>query len=137
MTTNVTIIGDALKEINVISEIETPSAEQGQSALRILNRMLEGWNEKGIELGYYEQSSTTDTIPIPKWAEEGVTLMLARRLAPSYGASLTPELMINSDDAYRTIVRKAMNEKLQPADMDHINLGEGLIRGRYNINTDS
>ncbi|MFM2115592.1 MAG: hypothetical protein RI908_1333, partial [Actinomycetota bacterium] len=45
MATNLEIITDALRELNVISEIDTPSAEQGAHALRKLNDLLEAATE--------------------------------------------------------------------------------------------
>lgn len=44
MTTATTIITDALKEITVISEGETPTTEMFADALRMLNRLMELWS---------------------------------------------------------------------------------------------
>src|SRR5690606_18588553 len=69
MTTNIQLIGDALRLINVINEVKTPSAEQGATALRVLNQLMEEWEECGIKVQYYEQTSTSVNFPCPAWTE--------------------------------------------------------------------
>jgi hypothetical protein len=126
MATNLEIIADALREINVISEIDSPSAEQGAHALRKLNELL--GSEEEIELGYFAQSSTTDTCPIPRWAERGVKAKLALEVASTYGATVSAELAAKLDEAWGVIVRKAMVEKLRERDMSSMPMGEGHYR---------
>lgn len=122
MATNLEIITDALREINVISEIDSPSAEQGAHALRKLNELMA--SEEEIELGYFAQSSTTDTCPIPRWSERGVKAKLALEVASTYGATVSAELASKLDEAWGVIVRKAMVEKLRERDMTSMPLGE-------------
>lgn len=133
MTTNIVVIGDALREINVISEVETPSAEQGAHGLRKLNEMVESWTESDVELGYFAQSSTTDDCPIPAWAEKAVKAKLAIELAPTYGASISAELLIKADEGWSTILRKCINEKLTGADMTHLPYGTGHFGSGFDI----
>lgn len=134
MTTNVTIIGDALRLLNVIAEGQSVSAEQGTNSLRTLNQMLEAWTEDGIELGYFAQSLTTDTCPIPAWAERGVTSKLAQALQAVYPAStLVPWVMNDQENGYGMILRKSLIENMKPADMSHMPLGSGHLRGDFDI----
>ena len=134
MTTNITIINDALRDINVISEIETASAEQGSFCLRRLNQMMEVWKEQDIDIGWFAQTTTTDTIPIPDWAELGVTSALSIACAPNYGASISPELAVIADVAVSVIQRKSLAEKQENAEMSQLPQGAG--RGvRHNILT--
>ena len=130
MTTNVVVAGDALRLLNVISEGETPSADQAAHALRRQNQMLEQWEEEGIRLGYFAQSDTGATCPIPAYAEKGVTGMLAMDLASTYGATISAEAAKFADDGYQLIVRKAVNNALVPVDTRHLGSGS-----RFNINT--
>lgn len=134
--TNLQLISDALRLINVISEIDTPSAEQGSHGLRRLNQMLEAWTEDDVQLGYFAQTSTGDPCPIPAWAERAVTSMLAIDLAPTYGATISAELGAIAGDAYGSLVRKCISEKNHQADMDHMPAGSGNFGIRYNINND-
>ena len=134
MTTNLIIIEDALRDINVISEIDSASAEQGSFCLRRLNQMMEVWKEQDIDIGWFAQTSTADTIPIPDWAELGVTNSLSILCAPNYGASVSLELAAIADVAVGVILRKSLSEKLENADMSHLPIGAG--RGvRHNILT--
>lgn len=124
MTTNVTVIGDSLRLLGVIAETETPSANQGSHALRVLNQMIESWLE--VDLGWFEQTSTADTIPIPKWAELGVTSKLAQALHPTYPAgSLAPEVFDDALNGYGVILREATKAQMQPSDMSHLPTGQG------------
>ena len=118
--TNIQVITDALRLINVISEIDTPSAEQGSHALRRLNQMIAQWEVDTVKFGYFAQSSTTDTCPIPDWAERGVTGQLALDLCPTYGASISAEGAKLADEGWTTILRTAMNLKLRPSDLTHL-----------------
>lgn len=136
--TNAQIIGDALREINVISEIGAISSEQGSYGLRKLNQMMEVWRENGIDVGYFAQTSTTATCPIPDWAEGAVTASLAVMCAPKYGASVSAEMALVADQALTMVQRKAINEGLRNADMTHMPIGQGWYGdGYYNINTDT
>jgi hypothetical protein len=110
--TNADLIADALRELTVISEIQTPSAEQFAHALRKLNQMMAKWLEDGIEIGYYPQTLASDTCPIPDYAESGVTLALAISCASNYGATVSQELGATAASAYDTILRTSMNARL-------------------------
>ena len=136
MTTNLVIISDALRDINVIAETATASPEQGSFCLRRLNQMMEVWREDGIEIGWFAQSSTTDTIPIPDWAELGVTATLSIAVAPNYSATVSQELIAIADASAGMILRKSLAEKLTGADMSHLPAGAGQTFNR-NILTDS
>lgn len=136
MTTNAAIITDALREINVISEVGSASDEQGSQGLTKLNRMMDLWNEQSIEIGWFKQSSTTDTCPIPEWMEQAVVLGLAVRLAPQYGRSVSVELAHDFDNALSTVKRKLIAEGMDNADMSHMAYGTGRYNSRYDIETD-
>ena len=129
MATNIEVISDALRDLNVIAEVQTASAEQGAHGLRKLNEMLEAWTEQDIELGYFKQSSTTDDCPIPEWALKGVKAALAIDIAPVYGATVSAELAKKFDDGFGLIQRKCMVERMRGADMDHLPRGSGWLRG--------
>lgn len=134
MTTNLTVIEDALRDINVISEIDTASAEQGSFCLRRLNQMMEASKEDDIDIDWFAQTSTADTIPIPDWAELGVTAALAIVCASNYGATVSVETALAADKFAGIIQRKSLAEKQENADMSHLPQGAG--RGvRHNILT--
>ena len=123
MATNLQIISDALRLINVISEIDTPTAEQSQHALRVMNRMIESWNDDDIELGWFEQDNAGDEFPLPLSLEEPVTSLLATKLAATYGATISQELGVYASNAQTTMVRKALLDKLAESDMSNLPAG--------------
>lgn len=138
MTTNVSIIGSSLRLLGVIAEGQSVSAEQGTNGLTALNQLMESWTEDGIELGYFAQSATTDTCPIPAWAEQGVISKFAQRMQGDYPASTLPAwVMDDSKNGIGTIERKCLVEKIKPADMSSMPSGYGLTGDRFNINTGS
>jgi len=130
MSTNLQMITDALRGINVIDETETPSAEQGTFCLRQMNQMLATWKDaNGIDLGYFEQSSTAATCPIPAWAETGVWGRLALRVAAHFGAQVPIGTVATAEEGYTTILRTIMNLKLEGADMSQLPAGSGHRMG--------
>lgn len=126
MTTNIVVIGDALRLLGVVAEGQSVSAEQGSNSLRALNQLMAAWTEDGVELGYFAQSDTTANIPVPPWAELGVTSKLAMRLQADYPSSrLDTWVHDNSKNGIGLINRKCMVENLKPSRMDHMPQGEG------------
>lgn len=137
MSANIEIITDALKLLGVVAETQAASPEQGDVALRRLNQMLEAWTEDSIELGWFEQSSTVDTAPLPAWAVKGVTSKLAQDLQPLYpSASLAQWVFDDSQNGFGTILRKSLNEGMRTQNMSSMPLGEGhLVRSRILTDT--
>lgn len=134
MSTNLQIITDALRGLGVVGETDTPSAEQGSTALRALNQTMEQMEVvDGIRLGWFNQTSTADTIPVPSWTETAVAYVLGLRLAPIYGATLSPEFATVGASAYEGLLRTAINAKLQGLDMSHLGLGEGIRAAGFDI----
>lgn len=131
--TNLELIAGALRKLNVINEIETPSAEQGAKCLEALNDMLERWEEDGIKLQYYRQSSTATIFPCPAYANDGVRAALAIKVASDFGATVSTELAAEFDSGYSTILRKAMTKQLPDASMSHLPSGyarQNIITGQ-------
>lgn len=138
MSTNLQIIEDALRDINVIAETESASAEQGAYGLRKLNQVMELLRENDVELGWFPQTQTTAAAPVPDWAELAITGVLAVAIAPKYGAAVSMELASVVDSAASSLTRKCISEKLENADMSHQPIGSGWTGAtRYDINTDA
>lgn len=130
MATNLDLISASLRLCKVLAETETASAEQGETALGVLNRMLEAWTENDIELGWYEQSDTAADAPLPKWAEMGVISKLAQIQSGIYDDAVLPQwVWDNNLNGYGMLARKCMVEGMQPANNDHMPMGSGRRRG--------
>ena len=131
------VINRALREINVIAENQNASSEQGSQCLAKLNELLEMWKEVNIDFGWYEQSSTSGTAPIPDYARTAVATNLAVLCASQYGASVSQELVSVADRTYSFLLSKFQREALDNVDMSHLPEGSGHFGTRYDISTDS
>lgn len=134
--TNLEIITDSLREINVLNEVQAPSAEQGAQSLRKLNQMMEMWKEDSLDVDWFKQTDTDADAPIPDYAEFPVTMGLCVMVAPQYGASISPELSTKIGYAVSALRRKLIKEMLDNVDMTHLPEGTGHWGHRYNIQTD-
>ena len=65
---NSQLITEALALIGVLQETETLSAEQGAHGLRKLNALMADWEQDGVDLQYFEQTTLADDTPIPDHA---------------------------------------------------------------------
>lgn len=102
-------IQSALGLIGILSEGETPSAEQGAQAIPVLNDMMGALADDGIDLGFNPQSSTTDTLLIPEGARETIKCLFAIRLRPYYPSAVLPiEVTKFASDGYERLLRKAV-----------------------------
>jgi hypothetical protein len=130
MATNLDVITDAMRRMNIIHERETPSSTQGQQGLDLLNDMLADWEEDGIELGYYPQTSTSATIPVEDHALRGIKYNLALEFGAEYGLEPAPTL---AERARMTKARltKATSEEVETS-FDHMPFGGSSV---YDINT--
>lgn len=127
--TNLQVITDSLRLVGIIGEIDTPSNEDAQDALRRLNDMMLGIERhNGIALGFYPQTSLAANIPIDDEYFEAVTALLAKKLAPHWGFTLSPDGMELARIAWQNLTTEFMVQD-EPASMDHVPLG----RSAYNI----
>ena len=138
MATNLEVIEQALRDINVINEVESASDEQGQTGLQKLNQMMALWKISSRDVGYFAQSDTSATIPIPDWTEEAVTSSLSLLLAPKYGASISIEQATLIEHSVNAITREIISNNMTNTDMSHLPIGSGHYYGnRRHILTDS
>lgn len=125
MTTNVQLIEGSLRDIGVIAEGQTVSAEQGSVALTRLNQLMESYAAEDLNVGYFAQTSTTDTLPLPAWAERGIRSKLALDLLTIYPSGQSSPMLTDDElNGFGVIRRICMVAKLKPANMTHLGLGE-------------
>lgn len=123
------LIQDALGLLGVLQETEVMSAEQGAHGLRALNELMADWQQDGIDLQYYFQSSLADDAPIPDHAALAVKYYLAMALAPFYEKRVSPEFIALGSRYYARLVRDAVVSAMRPADMSH--MARGSSRSRF------
>lgn len=114
-------ITEALEELGLASYVFDMQPEELQSGLRKLDALIAQWNTKGLRLRYpipstvAESDLDTDT-GIPDLATEAVVCNLALRIAPSYGKTPSPQLML----AAKWALNSVMAVYAQPIDIDTI-----------------
>lgn len=125
MATNLDIITDAFRLTGIIGETKTPSAEQGVAGLKRLNQLMVQWENSSLAMpSWFPQTSTTDTCPLPDYAELAATTDLAIMLAPPYGAEISEALVKMNSDAKSALLRRKINQSNQPLDLGHFPLPE-------------
>ena len=138
MSTILEVIDDSLRELNIISEVDTASYEQGKFALRRLNQMMAMWKAtKDIDLGYFDQTDTNGDIPVPDWALLAVTLGLSIAIASKYGATVSQELVMTASSTISGVQTKLQVEKKTGVDLSYLPVGSGHYGRGNNILTDS
>lgn len=86
------IVTRAMREVNLIGADETPDSGEANKAVDQLNAMAMGWSADSINTGW-STVVLSDYFPLEPRHEEGVTFMLAKRLAGARGTALTPDQM--------------------------------------------
>lgn len=135
-TSNSQLISDALGLLGVVQESETMSAEQGAHGLRTLNQVMADWEQDGVNLQYYTQSTLADDVPIPDHALLAAKYYLAIALAPFYAARVPPEFMTLADKYYSRLRRDAVKANVRPTDLTRLPAGSGWGR-IWDISSDS
>lgn len=99
------IITDALEDILVqADEAEIPASE-ARTAIRALNRIMNRLAAKGINLGFTEVSKLSDPVTVPDGALDGITTLLALRLAPKYDKDPSTTLYSQASEGVKAIQR--------------------------------
>jgi hypothetical protein len=124
------VIADALVEINVVRDGETPSAEMQARAIRALNKMMALWEADGRSLGYVPIGTVTDIMTVPDAALVGIYSSLAIMLAPGFGATVSPELVAVNEKGMAVIDKITAQQVLMEMDLPC-----GSHCGTFNINT--
>ena len=135
--TNQNFIADALREINVINENGTVTAEQGEAALRRLNEFMANEQENSVRVPWFEQTDLTVAIPIPDYARQALRYAFAVYVAPSFSAPVTPLVLGLARKSLKQLKRKFIAEELDNTDMSHLSEGSGHWGNRYDIQTDT
>ena len=106
------IVTQAYSELGYSSYEFDLSPSQLQEARRQLDAMIAMWSGRGINLNYPlpdnpDSSDLDDDIGVPDYANEGIYLNLAIRLAPKIGKQTPRELNVSARDSYAVIIQKS------------------------------
>lgn len=102
MTTARDMIGAALRLLGVLAAGEEPAAAEAADGLDALNRMLHGWKARGVDIGHADLA-LGDAPALADEFTEGATRLLALRLAPEYGRTLDPALVLSAGEAWAAL----------------------------------
>jgi hypothetical protein len=89
MSTSAEIVTRALKRLGLVEPGESPAAADAEDGLAALNAMIAGWEADGINV--------SPDVPLPAKHEEGVTALLAVRLAPDYNRTPSPLVFADAE----------------------------------------
>jgi hypothetical protein len=95
------VIKDALQELLVQASEQPIEANEFQSGVRYLNRMMATIPYNG--LGYTNVVDPSDPITIDDGAIDGVIFSLALKLAPQYDIEPSNDLRVNKRDAMKSL----------------------------------
>ena len=109
----VDLVTDVLRQLVVISEIETPSAEQGQDAVTKLNDLMADLEADGILLGFNPKATTAEAFVIPDGDKSGLKAMLGTRLCEGYGLPVPPVMGALADAWYKRALRNAIHDSMR------------------------
>ena len=99
---------------------ETPiEAHEAANGLTALNDMLAGWKARNADVthsDYADVSDTFETATLTAEYRDAVVYLLAEKMAPEYGATLTIDAQRSAADAWRTIAANFMVVTAQTVD---------------------
>lgn len=118
------IITYAYQKIGVIDENSSPSNEQGQVGLTVLNDYLLNQNADGMRLGWFTQTLLSATAPLRPEDIHGVKMLLAKQLAAHYGITLqNPQLLEEIQKAETQLTKRSI--RYSEADFTELSRPQG------------
>lgn len=127
--TNFELIQYAFLKCNVISEGDSPSPEQGVTALNVLNDMMANMSKDGIKLNWYPQTNIAAVSPLANEDVGPIKYMLCAALASHYGITLGELLLAEIGQANTRLVKTAL--RYSEADMSELPRTQGLYNGGW------
>jgi hypothetical protein len=93
------IITRAMRALNLIGADEDPDAGEASKHLATLNAMALGWDADKVHAGW-QTVEISDDFPLEAKHEEGVTYLLAKRIAADSGITLSPDQRALADKGW-------------------------------------
>jgi hypothetical protein len=122
-------ITDAYFIAGIISEVESPSAQQGQKAVARLNDLMASLAEDGIDLGYNPKASVADTLDLPLGAIEGLKALLAVKLCSANGVPIPGSALEDADRCRDRLLGQAVSMQIERAQSATLPCGENQRYG--------
>jgi hypothetical protein len=125
--TNLELVTYACLKCNIIDETQSPSAEQGVTALNVLNDAMASAAADGVQLGWFPQTNLAANSPLQAKDVGPVKYLLAGALAAHYGITLPPMLITEIGNAGTRLVKRAL--KYSEADLSELPRAQGVFSG--------
>lgn len=106
--TLIDIVTDALRQITVIGQTATPSAEQGQDAVTKYNRLMASLEVDDIFLGHFPKATTADTVELPDGEIDTITALLGVKLCDGYGLPVPAVVAATASSGYARLLRNSI-----------------------------
>jgi hypothetical protein len=117
------IVTDALRDINVIGETQSASAEHGSTAVRKLNELMASLAEDGIDLGFAPVANTAATIDLPLGAVSTIKALLSVACASIYGAEISAQVAGKAESGYNRLLGQAVSMQIERAQSNTLPYG--------------
>lgn len=130
----ITFITDAYFMAGIISETETPSAEQGAKAVTCMNDLMAELAESDVDLGWVPVGSTSATISLPLGHVNGLKALLAVHLCSRYGVDPPPQVVADAERGRNRLIGQAVSLQIQRTSDAQLPVGESQWYG-YDITT--
>jgi hypothetical protein len=129
------LVTNALRDIAVIGETDSPTAEQGEDAVTRLNEIMASLEESGISLGYNPKADTADTIVLPPGHVLTIRALLAISLCDVYPRAVPAFIAAMADSGYKRLLRQAIYKNIRETRTDNAPRGDAQC-STHNILTD-
>ncbi len=109
MATALTLINDALNDLEVKSAEVDLTTDEIATGIRYLNRLMVTFAAGGLNVGFTKVVNQTDESGIPDWFEDAVVTHLAIRLAPSFGVQINPAIVVAAKAAISLATKRIVH----------------------------
>lgn len=90
----------------IVRESESDyEADEVQDTIEMMNLYAQSLSAKGLNLGYTNVSDTGDDITVPDGALMGLLANTAVRIAPMFGATVSPALIAEAKDGLNAMLQ--------------------------------
>ena len=117
ITRSLRMIGELAAETG-----EAPSSAAADQALRTLNAMLAGWENKGIRLAVDTLSLTT-TLPVPASHDDAIAFNLAVNLAAEWGQDVSAAVAGRAAEEFASLQAAYTNAPIATAGPEFMLMG--------------
>lgn len=97
------IVTRAMRRLGVIRVDQIPDASEAAEVLRGLNGMMLEWPAEGVDTSHVELA-LNDLFPLDTKYEDGVSTLLAVRIADEYGATLKPATVTAAGECWKNLL---------------------------------